>query len=84
MASERPGDNPSIPPEAYEARKVMVHDKRSNKLVEKMDIMPDGYYSVGLKLGIYIVDRSGDFPKEVEIKAGERVEVNIDIDTGIR
>ncbi len=88
---ELPGDKPTIPPEVYEARKVMVYDEHGDKLVKKVELGADGYYSVELKPGVYIVDinhvgvdSSGDVPKEVEIKPGETVELNIDVDTGIR
>ncbi|MFC1954746.1 hypothetical protein ACFLVZ_02875 [Chloroflexota bacterium] len=46
---------------------------------------------MGLEAGIYTVDinhigmdRSSDVPKEIEIGAGKTIELNIDIDTGIR
>lgn len=88
---ERPGESRPIPPEVYQARKVMVYDKRGTKLVEEVDLMQDGYYRVELKSGIYVVDinhigidSSSDVPQEVEIRAGETVKLDIDIDTGIR
>jgi len=88
---ERPGEKPTVPPEAYEARKIMVYDKNMDKLIAQVDINSNGYYEVGLKAGIYTVDinhigmdRSSDVPKEIEIGAGKTIELNIDIDTGIR
>ncbi len=88
---EPPGGSPPIPPEVYSARKVMVYDKDRSRLVEKVDLGPDGYYKVELKAGTYIVDinylgvdSSSDVPQKIEIKPGETVRLNIDIDTGIR
>jgi heat shock protein HslJ len=88
---ERPGEQPTVPPEAYEARKIMVYDKNRDKLIAQVDIDSNGYYEVGLKAGIYTVDinhigmdHSSDVPKEIEIVAGKTIELNIDIDTGIR
>jgi heat shock protein HslJ len=88
---ERPGENPTVPPEVYEARKIMVYDKNRDKLIAQVDIDSNGYYEVGLKAGIYTVDinqigmdRSSDVPKQIKIGAGKTIELNIDIDTGIR
>ena len=93
---ERPGENPPVPPEVFEARKIMVYDKDGSKLIQKVDIeqidqSQEGHYSVQLKPGRYVVDinnigidRSADVPKEIEIQAGQTVKLDIDIDTGIR
>jgi len=88
---ERPGENPPIPPEVYESRKVMIYDQQRGQLVSKVDLDPDGYYRVALIPDIYVVDinyagvdSSSDVPRKVEIRPGETLEVNIDIDTGIR
>ena len=88
---ERPGEKPPIPPEVYEARKVMVYDSSGNRLIREVDLGQDGYYSTTLKPGTYVVDinhtgidSSPDVPREIEINPGETVELDIDIDTGIR
>jgi heat shock protein HslJ len=88
---ERPGEKPTIPPEVYEARKIVVYDKNRDKLIAQVDIDSKGYYEVELKPGIYNVDinrigmdRSSDVPKEIEIIAGKTIVLDIDIDTGIR
>ena len=93
---ERPGENPPVPQEVFEARRVMVYDKNGNKLIETVSIIQidhsqEGHYSVQLKPGTYTVDinrggidRSSAVPKEVEIKAGQTVTLDISIDTGIR
>lgn len=84
-------DSPPIPPEVYEARKVMVYDESGDKLVERVNLSLDGHYRVELKTGVYTVDinyvgidSSADVPARVEIRPGETVVLNIDIDTGIR
>lgn len=88
---EKPGEQPPVPCEIYEARKIMVYDKSGNNLVAQIDIGCDGRYSTELKPGIYVVDinrigidSSSDVPRTVEIKSGEVVKLDIDIDTGIR
>jgi hypothetical protein len=88
---EREGEDTPVPCEVYEARKIMVYDKNGNKLVTQVNIDCDGRYSTELQPGIYVVDinrigidSSSDVPKKVEIKSGEVVKLDIDIDTGIR
>lgn len=88
---ERPGATPTIPPEVYEARKVLVYNEAGSRLIKTVDLGPDGRYRVELAPGTYTVDinhlgvdSSGDVPLKIEIKSGETVRVDIDIDTGIR
>ena len=91
---EPPGGNPPIPPQVYEARKVMVYDEKGNTLIEQVDIIPKedfGSYRVDLDAGRYIVDinrigidHSGDVPVTIAIVPGQTVYLDIDIDTGIR
>lgn len=88
---ERPGEQKPIPPEVYEARKVMVYDKSGKKLVEEVSLTNEGYYKVQLKTGTYTIDinrigsdSSSDVPKQIVIESGQTVLLNIDIDTGIR
>ena len=88
---ERPGVKPPVPCEVYEARKIMVYDKSGKKLLEQVDIDCQGHYQVDLKPAIYTVDinrlgidRSSEVPVQVEIKSGETITLDIDIDTGIR
>ncbi len=88
---ERPGEKPPVPCEVYEARKIMVYDRSGQRLVYQVDIDCDGHYRVDLKPGVYTVDinrlgidRSSEVPGQVEIKSGETITLDIDIDTGIR
>ena len=88
---ERPGVKYDIPCEVYEARKVMVFDKNNKKLVKQVDIDRNGFYRVELKPDFYVIDinrigidHSSQVPTEVEIRPGETIKLDIDIDTGIR
>jgi hypothetical protein len=88
---ERPGVTPTVPPEVYRARKVMVYDSSGSRLVRQVDIGSDGYYRVELRAGTYLVDinrvgidSSDDVPRQVKVGAGLTVRLDIDIDTGIR
>jgi len=79
------------PPSAYAARKVQVWDAGHTKLLDTVDIDNGGFYSINLGPGAYTVDlkpngidRSGDVPKQIEVKANETTRVDIAIDTGIR
>jgi hypothetical protein len=88
---ERPGVTPTIPPEVYEARKVLVYNEAGSRLIKTVDLGPDGRYRVELAPDTYTVDinhlgvdSSGDVPRQIEIKSGVTVRVDIDIDTGIR
>jgi hypothetical protein len=93
---ERPGENPPVPAQVFEARKVIVYDEAHANVVSTVPIQQTGQsakgsYSVQLKPGRYSVDisrggidRSGAVPAKVEIKSGQTIILNIDIDTGIR
>lgn len=88
---EREGEEPEIPCEVYEARKIMVYHKNGRDLLKQVDIDCDGRYRVELEPGVYTVDInrigvdfSGDLPEQVEIMAGLTSSLDIDIDTGIR
>jgi len=79
------------PPSAYAARKVQVYDAARTKLLDTVDIDNGGFYSIDLVPNTYTVDlkpngidKSGDVPKQVTIKANETTRVDIAIDTGIR
>ena len=88
---QREGVEEVIRPEVYAARKVVVYDRGGGRIIEEVDLGDDGHYSVDLKPGVYTVDinrigvdSSDEVPREVEIRAGETVLLDIDIDTGIR
>ena len=88
---ERPGVEYEIPCEVYEVRKIMIYDKNHNKLVKQVDIDCGGSYRTELEPGFYVVDinrigidHSPEVPMKIEIKPRETIQLNIDIDTGIR
>ncbi len=88
---ERLGEKPPVPPEVYAARKIMVYDRSGKNLIKQVDLSNNGTYRVELKPGTYLVDinhigidRSAEVPKTIQIKTGETVKLDIDIDTGIR
>ena len=93
---ERPDENRPVPPEVFAARKVAVYDETGKRLISTVDIRQidqgaTGYYGVQLKPGSYRVDinhtgidSSGDVPQKINIKAGETIIIDIDIDTSIR
>ncbi|MFC1955891.1 META domain-containing protein [Chloroflexota bacterium] len=89
---ERPGEKPPIPPEVFEARKIMVYDKSGKTLIQQVDIDSEGqWYVAHLKPGTYTIDinrigmdSSDDVPQQLEIQLGITTRLDIDIDTGIR
>ncbi len=85
----------NVPPEqvaqAYFARRLLVYDDVKTGVVQEIKLGNDGSYSAKLNPGTYVVDinrlgidRSAEVPKEITIEAGKSVELNVDIDTGIR
>lgn len=88
---ERP-DQPCVtPPEAYEARKILVFRDDGKTFIKTLPIGGNGYYHTELNPGSYIVDinhagidRSAEVPARIDIRAGKTVTLNISIDTGIR
>jgi hypothetical protein len=77
--------------QAYEARKIIVTPLDRPGSPETVSIGPTGHYEVVLSEGTYRVDvnhlgidRSAQVPATVAIHAGERVQLDISIDTGIR
>ncbi|UCH43403.1 MAG: hypothetical protein JSW16_02355 [Dehalococcoidales bacterium] len=88
---EQPGVDNEIPCEVYQARKIMVYDRKHQNLVKQVDIDCDGRYRTELKPGIYVVDinrigidNSPEVPAEIRIESGLTTRLDIDIDTGIR
>jgi len=77
--------------EIYSARKIQIYTENRKKLVKEHSSGPDGRIKAELEAGTYIVDmkplgidRTADLPVEVRILPGEKVSLNISIDTGIR
>ena len=93
---ERPGEERPVSAQVFESRKVVIYNQSKTKLLKEVDLIQidqsaKAKYSVQLKPGKYVVDinrggidSSSEFPKKIEIKSGQTIEVDIDIDTGIR
>jgi hypothetical protein len=83
--------SPDVLARAYEARKIIVTplDRPGGSIT--VPIGPTGHYEETLAAGTYRVDinhtgidRSPQVPATVVVHAGERVQLDISIDTGIR
>jgi len=76
---------------ALEARRVVVFTPDKSSTVKVVDLKSDGSYKTELPTGIYLIDinkigmdSSFDVPKEITIEKGKTVELDIDVDTGMR
>lgn len=89
---ERVGETPPpVPPEVYAARSINIFATDGATLVVNVKINPNGTYNVNLPPGVYVVniartgiDRGRNLPKTITIESGKTVQLDIDIDTGIR
>lgn len=93
---ERPGENPPVPPQVFQGRKVIIYNKSQTQVLQtvnllQIDATAEASYLVQLKPGSYTVDinrngmdSSSEVPARVEIRSGETVIIDINIDTGIR
>lgn len=87
-----PGVTPSpIPAEVFTSRSVQIYREDGKTLVQTVSFKADGTYRVELPPGMYVVampsgkfESARELPKTVTLKAGETVQLDIDIDTGIR
>ena len=81
-----------IAPEVYTSRHIQIFTVGDNKtLVSDVAIKADGTYNIILKEGTYTmdikkngIDKATGLPKTLTIKAGDKVQLNFSIDTGIR
>jgi hypothetical protein len=89
---ERVGQPTSTPaPEVFTSRSLNIFQADGKTLVTSLHFNPDGTYRVSLPPGTYVVDipHTGigfarPLPKTITIHSGETVQLDIDIDTGIR
>ena len=93
---ERPGENPTVPPEVFSARKIVIYDESGKNLVREVYFTQigqgaTGYYTAQIAPGTYVVDinhlgidRAANLPQKISVSADETVTIDVDIDTGIR
>jgi hypothetical protein len=89
---ERVGQpTPTPAPEVFTSRSLNIFRQDGKTLVTSLHFNPDGTYRVSLPAGTYVVDipHSGigfarPLPKTITIHSGETIQLDIDIDTGIR
>ncbi|MCD1294236.1 hypothetical protein CUJ83_04400 [Methanocella sp. CWC-04] len=94
MPVERPGVTPSVNPDVFLSRKLVVYDKDGTTAICEIDIVPAGHYGTyqaSLKPGTYVldikplgVDRADGLPAAFEIVEGRTTVIDVNIDTGIR
>lgn len=77
--------------DAYAARKIIIYKEDSSTTIQTLDINSDHIYKTNLLPGHYVVDinhlgidHSGDVPKAITILPDKVLQLDIDIDTGIR
>ncbi len=82
---------PTVPPEAYAARQIIVYQADGKTIVTKLTPNANGDYRVALAPGTYVVnlartgiDRAKGLPVTITIDSGQSTRVNVDVDTGIR
>ena len=78
-------------PSAYALRKILIYTETKSSLLFTVDIDSQGLYVIDLVPGKYTVDlkpsgidKTSDLPKVVDITANGIVQLNVNIDTGIR
>lgn len=95
IAPVRPLERRDAPPvdmsRWYKGKIVLIYSEDEKTLLAKAPVDDTGRYHVSLQPGYCMVkmklgrmQSTRDLPKRIEIKAGQTVRVNIDIDTGIR
>ncbi len=83
--------SPTPAPEVYAARSINIFQADGVTLVVNVKINSDGMYRVALPPRNYVLalarsgmDRAKGLPKPITIERGKTVQVDVDIDTGIR
>jgi len=81
-------------PAQYNQYKIVVYDAAHKTLLNSVALDAQGNYRIALQPGTYVIDISphpdgriggaSGVPRQVQVKSGETVTVDISIDTGIR
>jgi len=92
----RPVQRNDAPPEDaskwYKGKSILIFSEDKKTLLAAVPLDENGNFRFSLEPGSYIIDMklqsieriSTSLPKELEIKAGETLGININVDTGIR
>ncbi len=82
---------PTVPPEVYAARQIVVYYSDGKKVVTRISLDAQGNYRVTLAPGTYVVDmartgidRAKGLPATVTVESEKTTTLDITIDTGIR
>ncbi len=82
---------PTAAPEVYAARQIVVYKVDGQTEMIRAEIDSTGAYNVTLPVGSYVVDinrigidSAAGLPVQIELRAGEVLTLDIEIDTGIR
>jgi len=93
---EQPGQCPTVSPDIFDSRKIMIFDESGDKILMEVSIIQIGqtsigYYTILLAPGTYTIDinhvgidSADNLPQKVILSLGKTIIVDIDIDTGIR
>jgi hypothetical protein len=93
---QQAGECPVVPPEVFEARKLIIYDESGKHLVREIYFTQIGnsaygYYAAQVGAGTYIIDinhngidRADGLPKKIRVSKDETVTIDVNIDTGIR
>ncbi len=88
---QRVGPPPTTPPQVYAARTIDVFLADGKTRVANVRIDSDGTFRIALPPGTYVValarsgiDRARELPKTITVESGKTIQLDIDIDTGIR
>ena len=90
------GECPTVPPEVFAARKLMIYDESGENLVREIYFTQigdsaNGYYAAQVGAGTYTIDinhngmdRADNLPMKITVSKDETITIDVNIDTGIR
>ena len=93
---EKLGECPSVSPEVFAARKLLIYDESGRHLVREVYFTQigngaTGYYTAQLAPGTYTIDINhigmdtvDNLPQKITVAADETITIDVNIDTGIR
>ena len=92
QSEPEPGVEPTPVPEVvFTSRSLNIYRADGKTLVKTVRFNGDGTYRVELPPGTYVaalpeggIEFARELPKTVVLESGQHVELNLDIDTGIR